>query len=111
MYCTRRILNYSKVYFDVYLTKNSLLSDDKSYIMVLGITNTLQITSLYPSYIPFVNVCFCKKSVSLPARLLVVLCRMFSNHMSLEARRYIALLVAVFTGKGLLTSVRGHVLF
>ena len=48
--------------------------------------------------------------VSILALLLVVR-RMFSHHMSLEARRCGAHVVAVFTGKRLLTSVRSHVLF
>ena len=43
--------------------------------------------------------------------LLIVLCRMFSHHVSLESRGCGALVVAVFTGKRLLTSVRSHVLF
>ena len=45
------------------------------------------------------------------ALLLVVLCRMFSHHVCLEVRRCGALVVAVSTGKGLLTSVRSHVIF
>ena len=45
------------------------------------------------------------------ALLLIILCRMFSRHVCLEARRCGALVVAVFTGKRLLTSVRSHVLF
>ena len=48
--------------------------------------------------------------VSTLALLLIVLCRMFSHHVFLEVRRCGALLVAVSTGKGLLTSVRSHVL-
>ena len=48
--------------------------------------------------------------VSILALLLVVR-RMFSHHMSLEAGRCGALVVAVFTGKRLLTSVRSHVSF
>ena len=43
--------------------------------------------------------------------LLAVLCRMFSHHVCLEAKRSGALVVAVFTGKRLLTSVRSHVIF
>ena len=50
-------------------------------------------------------------SVSILVLLLVVLSRMFSHHMYLEARRCCALVVAVFTGKRLLTSVRSHVSF
>ena len=49
--------------------------------------------------------------VSLNALSPVVLCRMFSHRVSLEARRFGALEVAVFTGKRLLTSVSSHVLF
>ena len=48
--------------------------------------------------------------VSLLAVLLVVVRRMFS-HVHLEVRRCGALVVAVFTGKRLLTSVPSHVLF
>ena len=44
------------------------------------------------------------------ALLLVVLHRMFFHHVSLEMIRSIAHIVAVFTGKGLLTSVCSHVL-
>ena len=47
----------------------------------------------------------------LSALLLVVLCRMFFHHMSLEMRISAALVVAVVAGKGLLTSVRAHVSF
>ena len=43
------------------------------------------------------------------ALLFVVLCRMFSHRVYLEARRSVALVVAVITGKRLLTSVRSHV--
>ena len=49
--------------------------------------------------------------VSILALLLVVLWRMFSHHMYLKARRCGALLVAAFTGKRLLTSVRPQVSF
>ena len=49
--------------------------------------------------------------VSILALLLVVLCRMFFHHVSLEMRRCGALVVAVFTGKRLLTSVRSVVYF
>ena len=42
--------------------------------------------------------------------LLLVARRMFSHYMSLEARRCGALVVAVFTGKRLLTSVPSHVI-
>ena len=45
------------------------------------------------------------------ALLLVVLCRMFSHHVCLEPIGSAALVVAVSTGKRLLTSVRPHVLF
>ena len=48
--------------------------------------------------------------VSILALLLIVLRRMFFHHVSLEIRGYNALVVAVSTGKGLLTSVRPHVL-
>ena len=49
--------------------------------------------------------------VSLNALSPVVLCRMFSHRVSLEVRRCGALVVAVFTGKRLLASVRSHVIF
>ena len=49
--------------------------------------------------------------VSILALLLVVLCRMFFHHVSLEIRGLSALVVAVSTGKRLLTSVRSHVVF
>ena len=49
--------------------------------------------------------------VSLIALLLVVVRRMFSDYVSLEARRCGALVVAVSTGKRLLTSVCSYVLF
>ena len=45
------------------------------------------------------------------ALLLFVLRRMFFHHVSLEIRGLSALVVAVSTGKGLLTSVRSHVSF
>ena len=43
--------------------------------------------------------------------LLVVRCRVFLHHVSLEVIRSVALEVAVSTGKRLLTSVRSHVSF
>ena len=49
--------------------------------------------------------------VSMLPLLLFVLCRMFSHHVSLEAIRSAALVVAVITGKRLLASVRSNVLF
>ena len=49
--------------------------------------------------------------VSILALLLVVLCWMFFHHVSLEIRVLSALVVAVFTGKRLLTGVRSHVIF
>ena len=48
---------------------------------------------------------------SILALLLVVLCRVFFHHVFLESKRSSALVVAVSTGKRLLTSVRSHVLF
>ena len=48
--------------------------------------------------------------VSILALLLVVLSRMFSHHVYLEAIRSAALVFAVCTGKRLLTSVRSHVI-
>ena len=60
--------------------------------------------------------CVCLENIaysllSLLPLLLVVLRRMFSHHVSLEVRICGELLVAVSTGKRLLTSVRSHVLF
>ena len=49
--------------------------------------------------------------ISILALLIFVLCRMFFHHVSLESRGLSALVVAMFTGKRLLTSVRSHVLF
>ena len=49
--------------------------------------------------------------VSILALLLVVLFRMFSHHVSLEARRSVGLVVALSTGKRLLTCVRSVVFF
>ena len=49
--------------------------------------------------------------VSRFALLLLVLCRMFSHLVCLEIVRSIAFVVAVFTGKRLLTSVRSVVFF
>ena len=49
--------------------------------------------------------------VAFLALLIVVLCRMFSHHVCLEIMGYSALVVAVFTGKRLLASVRSHVRF
>ena len=43
--------------------------------------------------------------------LLVILSRVFLCHVRLEAIRSAALVVAVSTGKRLLTSVRSHVIF
>ena len=48
--------------------------------------------------------------VSTLALLLVVLCRMFFHHMSLQIRGLSALVVAMSTGKRLLTSVHSQVL-
>ena len=48
--------------------------------------------------------------VSINALLLVVICRMFFHHVALENKGSVALVVAVSTGKRLLTSVRSHVL-
>ena len=45
------------------------------------------------------------------ALLIVVLCGLFSHHVCLEIRGLSALVVAVSTGKGFLTSVRSHVIF
>ena len=44
------------------------------------------------------------------ALLLVVLCRVFFHHVSLESRGLSALVVAMRTGKRLLTSMRSHVI-
>ena len=48
--------------------------------------------------------------VAFLALLIVVLCRMFSLHVSLEMLGLIALVVAVITGKRLLPSVRSLVI-
>ena len=48
--------------------------------------------------------------VSVFALLLVVPCRMFLHHVFLDVIRSAALVVAMSTGKRLLTSVRPHVL-
>ena len=45
------------------------------------------------------------------ALLFIVLCRMFSHHVSLEMLGSVALVVAVITGIRLLASVRPHVVF
>ena len=49
--------------------------------------------------------------LGLLALLLIVLSRVFSQHVSLEVGRCGALVVAVVTGKRLLTSVCSHVIF
>ena len=88
-----------------------MLSHDESHISVKKIKNiTDNIIPLF-SYSFFRFLPFQIAHVLLfLAHLLVVFCRTFLCHMSLEARRCGAIKVAVFTGKGLLTSVREHVL-
>ena len=49
--------------------------------------------------------------VTFLALLIVVLCRMFFHHVSLEISGLSGLVVAVITAKGLLTSVRSRVIF
>ena len=49
--------------------------------------------------------------VPVPDLLLIVLCRMLSHHVQLERKGSAALVVAMITGKRLLTSVRSPVLF
>ena len=49
--------------------------------------------------------------VSMFPLLFVGLCRMFFQYVSLEVRRSVGLMIAVITGKRLLTSVRSHVIF
>ena len=49
--------------------------------------------------------------LSLILALLLVLCRMFLHHVSLEMLGSVGLVVAVFTGKRLLTSVRSRVFY
>ena len=49
--------------------------------------------------------------VSVIALLLFVMCRVFSHRVSLDIIRLIAIVVTVFTGKGLLTSMRSRVFF
>ena len=88
-------------------------SHEESHIIVSRITKTLQIISFDSSYIPSSNICLANSPYSLVtilALLLFVLCRMFFHHVRLEIRGLSALVVAVSTGKGLLTSVRPHVL-
>ena len=85
-----------------------MLSHEESRIIVSRITKTLQIASFYSS----LNICLANSPYSLVtilALLLFVLCRMFFHHVSLEIRGLSALVVAVITGKGLLTSVRSQV--
>ena len=112
----RLILNSCNVYFDLSILQNKgILSHDESRKIVSRITKTLQknIISLfsYPFFgclpLQIVDVLF----VSMLALLLVVLCRMFFHHVSLEIRGLSALVVAMRTGKRLLTSVRSLVSF
>ena len=75
---------------------------------------TIQITSFNSSYTPLLNICLANSPYSLVtilALLLIVLCRMFFHLVFLEMRGLSALIVTVSTAKGLLTSVRSHVLF
>ena len=70
-----------------------------------NITNNI----IFSSYIPSLNICLANSPYSLVvmlALLLIILFRMFFHHMSLEMRGLSALVVAVSTGKRLLTSVR-----
>ena len=100
--------DYCKVYFDVYFTKkkkgrhNIVNNNEKIYKLC---PVTLPIILLY--MFPFVN--SAGFLVSILALLLVVR-RMFSHHVSLEARRCGALVNTVVTGKRLLISVRSRVL-
>ena len=87
-----------------------MLSHEESRIIVSRITKTLQIASLYSS----LNICLANSPYSLVtilALLLFVFGRMFFHQVYLETRRSGALVVAVFTGKRLLSSVRSHVSF
>ena len=89
-----------------------MLSHDESRKIVTRITMTLQKTPLYYSHIPSLNVYLYNIAcsfVSIFALSLVVLCRVFFRHVSLEIKGLSALVVALSTGKGPLARVRSHV--
>ena len=69
-------------------------------------------TSFYYSHFPSLDVYLITYSayslVSILGLLLVVICRMFFHLVSLEVIKFAALVVAVSTGKRLLTSMRSH---
>ena len=87
-----------------------LLLNDECHIIV-SIIKRLQIISICSSYVSSLPMQIVHVLLSLSLLLLVVLCRMFSHHVFLEARGLSALVLAVFTGKRLLASVRSQVLF
>ena len=112
-YCSGGSLTTAKfILTNLFYNKKGMLSHDESHIIVKKIKNiTDNIIPLF-SYSFFRFLPFQIAHVLLfLAHLLVVFCRTFLCHMSLEARRCGAIKVAVFTGKGLLTSVRSNVLF
>ena len=80
-----------------------MLSHDESRKIVSRITKTIIFLFSYLKMSIFTNSAC--SLVSILVLLLVVLCRMFFHHVSLEIWGSSALVVAVSTGKGLLTSV------
>jgi len=86
-----------------------MLSHDESRKIVSRITKTIIFLFSYLEMSIFTNSAC--SLVSILVVLLVDLCRMFFHHMSLEIRGLSALVVAMRTGKRLLTSVRSHVQF
>ena len=107
------ILNYCKVFLCLfYKKKTSILSHGESHISVKNYNKYKlhQITLLTLLLLMFVFACSACSLVSILALLLIVGCRMFLHHVSLEVRRSIALVVAVVTAKRLLASVRSHML-
>ena len=85
-----------------------MLSHDESRKIVSRITKTIIFLLSYLEMSTFKNSAC--SLVSILVLLLVVLCRMFFHHMSLEIRGLSALIVAMSTGKRLLTSVHSQVL-
>ena len=105
----RLILNWCNVYFDLSILQNKgILSHDESRKIVSRITKTIIFLFSYLEMSIFTNSAC--SLVSILVLLLVVLCRMFFHHVSLEIRGLSALVVAMSTSKRLLTSVRSQVL-
>ena len=107
------ILNYGKVFMSILQQKKtSILSHGESHISVKNYNKYKlhQITLLTLLLLMFAFACSACSLVSILALLLIVGCRMFLHHVSLEVRRSIALVVAVVTAKKLLASVRSHML-